>query len=60
MTEKFKPYRKECKNCHGEFTAMRKWHDFCGNKCRLEHWRKEHPYLSPEELSKIKERLGMK
>jgi len=41
--------------------ATRKWQKFCPNQgiCRVEHWRKQHPHISPEELKQIKDRLGI-
>ena len=52
-------YGKICKNCNETFEAYRPHAKFCSTACRAEFWRKTHPFLSAEELKKIKERLGI-
>lgn len=56
---KFTPIKRNCLNCNKLFKAVRKWHNFCQSKCRVEYWRKLHPHLDPEELRQIKEKLGI-
>ncbi|MHA1215697.1 MAG: hypothetical protein ACTSPG_10385 [Candidatus Hodarchaeales archaeon] len=58
--EKFKPKQRVCKYCKNPFWAIRKWHKFCSQSCRLKYWRETHPYLTSEELAEIKKKLGIK
>lgn len=64
----FKPEKrlckyKKCKEGPGgtrkEFIAIRHWHFYCDDPCRVKDWREKHPNLSPKELKEIKEKLGM-
>jgi len=55
---KFKPLKRWCKNCGKSFVATRPWHIFCSSSCRTEHWKKEHPYFSYEEIKKLKAELN--
>lgn len=64
----FKPEKRLCKykkckeglgGIRKTFIAKRRWHDYCGDPCRVKDWREKHPNIPPEELSKIKERLGL-
>lgn len=56
---KNKEYKKICKNCGEIFTAYRPHAKYCSDSCRMHHWRITHPYLTPEELKQMKERLGI-
>ena len=55
----FEHEKRKCKNCGEEFIATRGWSRFCSSACRLKYWRRGHPYLPPEELKRIKEKLGI-
>ena len=55
-----KVYNKICENCNDDFTASRPHAKYCSDSCRMEKWRSTHPYLTPEELKAMKEKLGIK
>lgn len=59
MAKKEKGYPKVCQNCNKSFIAKRPHAKYCSGPCRMEFWRRTHPYLPPEELKNIKERLGI-
>lgn len=60
MANNKKTYKIKCLNCGKSFIAYRPHAKFCCAACRAEHWRKEHPYIKPEELEEIKKKLGIK
>ena len=59
----FKHVERECKWCGNEFIAIREWHEFCTQKCRVDHWVSLHPSVTPEliaRIEKIEKKMGMK
>ena len=60
---KFKPIKRECSWCGNEFMAIREWHEYCQQKCRVETWISLHPSITPEviaRIEKIEKELGIK
>jgi len=53
-------YKKVCKNCGKIFSALRPHAKYCSSSCRMQAWRITHPYITPEELKEMKDRLGIK
>ena len=54
-----KPEVKICEECGNEYYPTRSWQKFCHPDCRMANWKKKHPYITPEELKEIKEKLGI-
>jgi len=60
--KEYKPYKpiiKNCEFCGRKYLSKRKHSRFCCVTCRATAWRKEHPYLTTEELKEIKSKLGI-
>ena len=60
VTQDSKPKTKICEECGKEYPPNRSWQRFCHPDCRMANWKRQHPYITPEDLKEIKEKLGIK